>query len=107
MQEILPVLELAAREGRPFIIVAEQVEGQALAALIMNTVRGSMKVAAVKAPSYGHERRNIMKDLCLSTGAAYATKYAGLKLRDVKLTDLGQAKKIDITKSVTTIVGGK
>jgi len=107
VDDILPVLEVVAREGRPLIIVASEVEGQALAALIMNTMRGTMKVAAVKAPRYGEERRNIMKDLCLSTGSSYVTKSSGLKLREVKLSDLGQAKKIDITKSVTTIVGGK
>ena len=107
VDDILPVLELAAREGRPLVIVASEVEGQALAALIMNSMRGTMKVAAVKAPQYGEERRNILRDLCLSTGASYMTKSAGLKLKEVKLEHLGQAKKIDITKAVTTIVGGK
>ena len=107
VDDILPVLELVAREGRPLVIVASEVEGQALAALIMNSMRGTMKVAAVKAPQYGEERRNILKDLCLSTGASYVTKSAGLKIREVELENLGQAKKIDITKSVTTIVGGK
>ena len=107
VEDILPVLEIVAREGRPLVIVAPEIEGQALAALIMNTVRGTMKVAAVKAPKYGEERRNIMKDLCLSTGASYTTKSSGLKLKEVKLSDLGQAKKVDITKFITTIVGGK
>ena len=107
VDDILPVLELVAREGRPLVIVASEVEGQALAALIMNSMRGTMKVAAVKAPQYGEERRNILRDLCLSTGASYMTKSAGLKLKEVKLEHLGQAKKIDITKAVTTIVGGK
>ena len=107
VDDILPVLEVVAREGRPLVIVSSEVEGQALAALIMNTMRGTMKVAAVKAPQYGEERRNILKDLCLSTGAAYVTKSAGLKLKEVTLEHLGQAKKIDITKSITTIVGGK
>jgi chaperonin GroEL len=96
-----------AREGRPLVIVSSEVEGQALAALIMNTMRGTMKVAAVKAPQYGEERRNILRDLCLSTGASYVTKSAGLKLKEVTLEHLGQAKKIDITKAVTTIVGGR
>ena len=106
VQDILPVLELAAREGRPLIIVAEEVEGQALAALIMNTIRGSMKVAAVKAPRYGQERRNIMKDLCLSTGARFISRESGVKLNDVKLVDFGQCKKIEVLKNHTTIIDG-
>jgi chaperonin GroEL len=107
VEDILPVLEIVARESRPLVIVASEVEGQALAALIMNTVRGTMKVAAVKAPKYGEERRNILKDLCLATGASYVTANGELKLKDVKLSDLGLAKKVDIIKSMTTIVGGK
>jgi chaperonin GroEL len=107
VDDILPVLEVVAREGRPLVIVSSEVEGQALAALIMNTMRGTMKVAAVKAPQYGEERRNILRDLCLSTGASYVTRSAGLKLKEVTLEHLGRAKKIDITKAVTTIVGGK
>ena len=106
IEDILPILETVAREGRPLIIVASDIEGQALAALIMNAMRGTMKIAAVKAPRYGEERRNILKDLCLSTGAKYVTKSAGLKLREVKLSDLGTCKKIDILKGWTTIVGG-
>ncbi len=106
VQEILPVLELVARESRPFVIVAEQVEGQALAALIMNTMRGSMKVAAVKAPSYGQERRSIMKDLSLSLGANFVSRESGKKLSEVVLADLGLCKKIEILKNQTTFVGG-
>ncbi len=85
VDDILPVLEVVAREGRPLVIVSSEVEGQALAALIMNTMRGTMKVAAVKAPQYGEERRNILRDLCLSTGASYVTRSAGLKLKEVTL----------------------
>ena len=106
VEDILPVLEAVAREGRPLIIVASDIEGQALAALIMNAMRGTMKIAAVKAPRYGEERRNILKDLCLSTGAKYITKSAGLKLKEVKLQHLGSCKKIDILKGWTTIVAG-
>lgn len=106
VQDILPVLELVARDGRSFIIVAEQVEGQALAALIMNTVRGTMKVAAVKAPGYGEERRDTMKDLCLSLGANFISRDSGKNLSDVVLSDLGLCKKIEILKSQTTFVGG-
>jgi chaperonin GroEL len=106
VDDILPVLEQVAREGKPLVIVATEVEGQALAALIMNTVRGTMKVAAVKISRYGAERRNIMSDLCLATGASYITKNAGLKLQDVKLEHLGTCSKIEISKHNTTIVDG-
>jgi len=106
VQDMLPVLELAAREAKPFIIVAEEIEGQALAALIMNAVRGTMRVAAIKAPRYGTERRKIMEDLCLSVGATFVTRESGKKLSDVKLVDFGTCKKIEILKNLTTIVDG-
>ena len=107
VEQLLPVLEPVAREGRPLVIVASEIEGQALAALIMNTVRGSMRIAAIKAPRYGQERRNIMTDLCISTGSKLFSKGANTKLEDFKLVDLGQCSKIDILKNATTIVGGK
>ena len=106
VKKILPVLELAAREGKPLIIVAEQVEGQALAALIMNTVRGSMKVAAIKAPEYGALRTKIMEDLCLATGAQFFSRSSGINLESVKLTDFGLCKKVEVLKNATTIMGG-
>ena len=107
VEEILPILEIVAREGRPFIIVAENVEGQALAALIMNAARGTMKVAAIKAPRYGEERRAMLHDLALSTGATYVSRISGMKLQDVKLENLGSAAKIESFKRLTTIAGGK
>ena len=91
VNDILPALEIAAREGRPFIIIADEIEGQALAALIMNTIRGSMKVAAVKAPSYGEDRRGIMSDLATATGAKFFQQSLGHKVTEVSLTDFGQA----------------
>ena len=106
VEEILPVLEVVAREGRPLIIVAEEIEGQALAALIMNAMRGSLKVAAVKAPRYGEERRNILKDLAIATGATFISRESNKNLKDIKLTDLGTSKTIEISKGWTTIVGG-
>jgi len=106
VDQILPVLEVVARENRPLVIVAENVEGQALAALIMNALRGTMKVAAIKAPRYGQERRNILKDLSVSTAATFMAKGASLKLKDTKLEHLGRCKTIDITKGITTIVDG-
>jgi len=106
VQTILPVLELAARESRPLIIVAEQVEGQALAALIMNTVRGSMKVAAVKAPGYGDARTNNMQDLCLATGATFFSRASGKNIEEIKMVDFGLSKKVEVMKNHTTIMGG-
>ena len=106
VKTILPVLELAARESRPLIIVAEHVEGQALAALIMNTVRGSMRIAAVKAPGYGQERLDTMKDLSLATGASFFSRSSGRKASEIKLVDFGLCKKIEVLKNSTTIMGG-
>ena len=106
VQKILPVLELAARENKPLIIVAEQCEGQALAALIMNTVRGSMKVAAVKAPEYGELRTRILEDLCLSTGARFFSRASGVSLDSIKLADFGLAKKVEVLKNHTVFMGG-
>ena len=106
VQDILPILELVARENKPLVIVAEEVEGQALAALIMNTVRGTMKVAAIKAPRYGVERREILNDLALSVGGTFVSRESGKQLSEVKLIDFGQCKKADVLKYNTTFVGG-
>ena len=106
VEEIMPILEVVARESRPLVVVAEEVEGQALAALIMNAVRGTLKVAAVKVPNYGEERRSILKDLALSSGATFVSREAGLKLRDVTLEHLGAVTTVDITRFNTTVVGG-
>lgn len=107
VNDILPALEIAAREGRPFVIVSDEIEGQALAALIMNTIRGSMKVAAVKAPSYGEDRRGIMSDLATATGAKFFQQSLGHKITEVSLTDFGQAASIEVAKNRTTIVDGE
>ena len=106
VEPILPLLELVAREGRPLIIVGEEVEGQALAALIMNAMRGTLKVAAIKAPFYGQERRNTLDDLALSVGATFVSRQSGAKLSDIKLQDLGSAESIESNKYTTTIIGG-
>ena len=106
LEEILPALEIAAREGRPFVLVADEIEGQALAALIMNTMRGTMKVAAVKSPKYGEERRQLMSDLAVSLGAKYFSAGMGHSLREASLEDFGSARNIVISKNNTTIVGG-
>ena len=107
VNQILPSLEIAARENRPLVIIAEELEGQALAALIMNTVRGSMKVVSVKPPAYGEERRHIMSDLALSTGAKFFQQSLGHKLEDIGLLDFGQASSVEITKNNTTVVDGE
>jgi len=106
VEQILPVLEMVARESRPLVIIGEEVEGQALAALIMNAMRGTLKVAGIKAPMYGEERRNTLDDLAISTGATFITRQSGTKLQDVKMADLGTAKFIESSKYQTTIVGG-
>ena len=103
VEEMLPILEVAARDGRPFVIVAEEIEGQLLAALIMNRMRNNMKIAAIKAPKYGEERRNLLEDIALVTGATFISKDSGLKLRDVKLEHLGSAKRIEISKRQTIL----
>ena len=107
VEDLLPTLEVAARESRPLLIVCEDVEGQALAALIMNTVRGSMRVAAVKAPRYGEERRNILKDLAVAVGSKFVSREQGVSLREVTLSSLGSAKSIEVLKNNTTIAGGR
>ena len=107
VEPILPLLEMVAREGRPLIIVAEDIEGQALAAMIMNAMRGTLKIAAIKAPYYGEERRYLLDDLAISVGATFITRESGTKLADVKLSDLGMARAIESTKYTTTVVGGK
>ena len=106
VEQILPVLEMVAREGRPLIIVAEDIEGQALAALIMNAMRGTIKVAAIKAPNYGEDRRNTLEDLAISVGATFVTRESGKKLTDVQMTDFGTSTFIESNKNGTIIVGG-
>jgi chaperonin GroEL len=103
VDEMLPLLEVVARDGRAFVIVAEEIEGQLLAALIINRMRNNMKIAAIKAPRYGEERRSILEDLAVVTGATFVGKDSGLKLRNVKLEHLGSAKRVEISKFHTTI----
>jgi len=106
VEDILPILEMIARENRPLVIVAEDIEGQALAALIMNSVRGTLKVAAIKAPYYGDERRNTLEDLSISTGATFVSRESGLKLSEIRMEHLGSAKSIESSRYKTVIVGG-
>ena len=106
VEQILPILELVAREARPLVIVAEDIEGQALAAMIMNAMRGSLKIAGIKAPFYGEERRNLLSDLAMSTGATFITRESGQKLQTTTLDQLGTAKSVESTKVGTILVGG-
>lgn len=107
VDEMLPILEVVARDGRPLVIVAEEIEGQLLAALIINRMRNNMKIAAIKAPRYGEERRQALEDLSLVTGATFISKDSGLKLRNVKLEHLGSVKRVEISKYNTTFSDGE
>jgi len=107
IDELLPILEQAARDGRPFIIIAEEIEGQALGAIIYNKMRGDMKVAAIKAPRYGEERREILEDLAMTIGAKFVSRLSGTKLEQVKIEDLGEAQIVESSKHITTIVAAE
>ncbi len=107
VEPLLPVLELAAREKKPLIIVADDIEGQLLAALIMNSIRNSMKIVAVKAPYYGEERRNILSDLAIATGGKFFTRDSGEDFSQFTLKDFGRCKGVEIGKNQTAIIGGK